>query len=134
MAFVHGKDGAFSWANIDLSDFVTSVSFSPSADSHDVTTFGKNAHVFQGGLLTGTIDVEGIFDNDSNGPRAALMPNIGKVDEFEWQPEGAGSNKAQSAGNALLLGYDESAPVADMITWTARFQISDEVNHAVQSS
>lgn len=134
MAFIHGKGVAYTLDGDDLSTFSNTVTFTRSADSHDVTTFGKNSHVYQGGLGDGTASIAGIYDNTaSTGPRAVIEPTVGTVVELVWQPEGAGSGKPEDTVDVLVTSYVESAPVADMVTWTAELQLSDDVATAAQA-
>lgn len=125
MAFVHGKNTYVSIDGDDISVFCNSVGNKRTADSHDVTTFGKSAKVYFGGLLDGTFDISGIYDNGATGPKAVVEPLIGTVVELIYRPEGTGSGKPETTVDVLVTGYDETAPVADMVTWTATLQSSD---------
>jgi hypothetical protein len=129
MAFVHGKGTAVSIGGDDLSAFANSVTFTREADTHDVTTFGKNSKVYAAGLKDGTASIEGIYDNTATtGPGAVLRPLVGAAAvEFVYQPEGVGSGKPVATVDALVNSYEESAPVADMVTWTAELQLSDDI-------
>ena len=51
----------------DLSVFATTSQFERTADSHDVTTYGKASHVFRAGLANGTN--EGRRHSQSSAPR-----------------------------------------------------------------
>lgn len=132
MTFKHGKDASFQWNAVDLSTFINNTNFSPSADSHDVSAYGDDGHVYEGGLTDGTLDVSGTYDDGAEGPRATLRGAEGTKATFIWQPEGTGSGLAQDTGDALLLGYIETAPVAGMISWTARFQLSGDIDSTDQ--
>ena len=133
MAFVHGKGSVTTLGGSDLSAYGNSVEWGRKADVHDVTTFGKNAHVKQGGLLDGTAKIEGIYDNTATvGPRAVINPKIGTVVALVWRPEGTGTGKPQETVNVLVAGYTESSPVADMIKWSVDLELSDDVTTAVQ--
>ena len=48
MAFVHGKNTFISLNGSDLSAFTNTSELGRTADSHDVTTYGKNSHVYAG--------------------------------------------------------------------------------------
>lgn len=132
MPFVHGRNTVFTFDSVDLSAFISSINYNPTADSHDVTTYGNDAHVYEGGLLDGTLDVSGFYDDGATGPRASLIDKVGTKATYEFQPEGAGAPNAQSTGDALLLGYSESDPVNGIIQWTARFQLSGDQDHTDQ--
>ncbi len=134
MAFVHGKNTVITLGGDDLSVYTTTSQLEKSADSHDVTTYGKNAHVFNGGLLNGTGTASGIYDNTAmSGPRAVIEPLVGTVVELVRQPEGAGTGKPQDVVDVLVTKYTETSPVADMVTRSVDLQFSDDINSTPQS-
>lgn len=127
MAQVHGKGTYVSLDGDDLSTFTNSTTYNRSADSHDTTTYGKNSKVYQGGLKDGTCTIAGIYESGATGPNAVINPILGTVVPFIYRPEGTGSGKPEHAVDVLVTAYNESAPVADMIQWTAELQLSDDV-------
>lgn len=134
MGFVHGKNTAISVATKDLSAFTDSSEIKRSADDHDVTTYGNDAHVYAGGLTDGTFSMSGTYDSTATtGPRAVLNPLLGTVVLILRKPEGTGSGKAQDSFNGLLTGYVETNPVADMVKWSAEFNISGDVDSTPQT-
>ena len=133
MTFVHGSDTFFSLGGKDISQYVTTSQLEQNADSHDVTTYGKKAHVFKGGLKNGSASASGIYDNTLvSGPRAAIKPLVGSVVELIRRPEGTGTGKPQDTVNVLVLKYVETNPVADMVTWSVDMQLSDELVPSTQ--
>lgn len=133
MAFVHGKGSKVTIGGDDLSAFANNVEFSRGADTHDVTTFGKNSKVFAGGLKEGTCTVEGVYDNTADtGPGAVLRPLLGTEAVLIWQPEGTGTGKPTFTVDAVVSSYVETAPVADMVTWSCELQLSDDVAETAQ--
>lgn len=133
MAFVHGKDTFVSVATKNLSAYTDSSELERSGDSHDVTTYGNVAHRKGGGLLDGKFTMSGTYDNTAvNGPRAALEPLVGTVTAIIRQADGVGVGKAQDSFNGLLTKYVETNPVADMVKWSAEFEIDGDVNSAPQ--
>lgn len=133
MAKVHGKVTFVSLNGVDLSAFSNNVEFTRTGDSHDVTTFGKNAHVKQGGLLDGTVTLTGFYDTVTGGPRAVIEPLIGTVVPLVHRPEGTGSGKPQDTVDVLVQSYVETSPVADYVTWSADLELSDDVVSTAQS-
>lgn len=129
MAFVHGKGTAVTIDGEDLSVYSSNVAFNRSADSHDVTTFGKNSKVYAPGLKDGTGTVSGIYDNTALvSPGIVLRPLCGGAAvALVYMPEGDGSGKPSATVNVLVTAYEETAPVADMITWSATLQFSDDI-------
>lgn len=132
MSFIHGKGVFVSLAAVDLSTFTNSVEFARESDSHDTTTFGKDAHTFQGGLLNGTVTLAGIYDDGAEGPQATIDPLIGTVVELVYQPKGTSAGNVEKTVNVLVMSYNETAPVADMISWECECQMSDDVTVADQ--
>jgi hypothetical protein len=137
MTFVHGKETFVSVDGNDLSAYTATSEFSPSTDSHDMTTYGNDGHVYEGGLTDGTFTMAGKYDSTaSTGPRAVLLPLKGtgaKVVVIR-QPEGTGSALPQDEFDGLLTKYVETNPVADYVMWAAEFQISGDVDSAAQSA
>lgn len=127
MGFVHGKDTEVSVDSNDLSTFTNTSQFTRGADSHDTTTYGKDDHTFSGGLRTGGFTMGGTYDDGATGPAEVLEPLIGTVVEVIRMPEGTGSGLPTQTFSALLTSYVESSPVADMVSWTADFTVSDAV-------
>jgi hypothetical protein len=135
MAFIHGKETVVKLNAVDLSAYANSSEFARTADSHDVTTFGKDSHVYQGGLLDGTANIAGIYDSTAvSGPRAAIEPLIGTTVTFIRQPEGTGSSLPQDSVSVLVTGYTETSPVADMVSWTVDLQLAGDVDSTAQSA
>lgn len=135
MTFIHGKGTGVSIDGDSLAGYGTSVAFNRSADSHDVTTFGKNSHVYQSGLKDGTGTVTGIYDNTANtGPSAIFRPLLGGAAvTFVYQPEGTGSGKPEAEVDVIVTAFEETSPVADMVTWSATLQFSDDIDDTPQT-
>jgi hypothetical protein len=134
MAFIHGKATFVSIDADDLSSFGTAVEFNRSADAHDVTTFGNNSHRKHGGLKDGTATINGIYDNTaSTGPQAVLEPLLGTVVELIYRPEGTGSGLPERTVDVLVTTYNESSPVADMVTWTCEVEFDGDVDLTAQT-
>lgn len=133
MAFVHGKGTAVSIDAKSLSAYSNNVVFNRTADSHEVTTFGKNSKVFQSGLKDGTATISGTYDNTAvSGPSAVFRPLVGGAEVvFVYQPEGAGTGKPIATVDVIVTGYTETSPVADMVTWEASLQFSDDIADTV---
>jgi hypothetical protein len=133
MAFVHGKSTYFKVNSTDLSAFTNNVAPKRSADAHDTTTFGKSSKTYAGGLKDGTLTATGIYDDGATGPQAILEPLLGATVTYEYRPEGTGTGRPTKTGSAVLTAYEETAPVADMVTWSCTLQLSDSVTVADQA-
>jgi len=131
--FIHGKDTFISLNAANLSTFVNTSELSREADEHDVTTYGKAAHVVQGGLLGGKASMSGIYDNTAGaGPRAVIRPLIGTVVTLIRRPEGTGAGKPQDSASVHVKSYVETNPVADMVAWSCEMTLSDVVTSTTQ--
>lgn len=133
MAKQHGKSTVVTLDGEALTTYSDNSQLEFTADSHDTTTYGKNSHVFSGGLKNGTATLSGFYDTTAmTGPRAVIQPLVGTVVEFIHQPEGAGSGKPQDKVNVLVTKYTQTHPVADMVKWSVDLQFSDDVDSAAQ--
>jgi hypothetical protein len=138
MAFVHGKNTVVIVSGIsgpasgshDLSLFVNTSKWTFGSDSHDVTTYSKNDHVFAPGLKTGSFTFGGVYDSTApgtNNPWFVLSQANGQTVTINLKPEGTGTGKPSHTFSAVLTDYGQTAPVADMVTWDATFTVSDLV-------
>ena len=135
MPKIHGKRTVVKLDGDDLTTYSNNSTLEFTSDSHDTTTYGKDAHVFDGGLLNGTATISGFYDSTAmTGPRAVIQPLVGTVVEFIHQSEGTGSGKPQDKVDALVLKYSQTHPVADYITWSVDLQFSDTVDSTAQSA
>lgn len=135
MAFVHGKGTVVTLDGKTLTAYTTNVAFNRSAEAHDVTTFGKNSKVYQSGLKDGTATIQGIYDNTvSLGPAAVLRPLVGGAAVvLVYRPDGTGSGKAEAEVSVLVTAFEETAPVADMISFSATLQFTGDIDDAAQT-
>lgn len=133
MTFIHGKGSAYSLDDNDLSIYGTQIKFSRKADKHDVTTHGRNSHVYFSGLKDGTASIEGIYDNTAvTGPAVTLKALIGGPNvELVYMPEGDAVGKPVATVMVLVETYDETAPVADMVKFSCELQFSGDVADTV---
>lgn len=132
MAFSHGRKTFLSLGGADLSSFTTTSTIEKTSDKHDVTTYGLDNHAYSGGLKDGTGSISGIYDNTVAGPRAIITPLIGTTVTLIRRPDGTGAGKAQDLVTVLVEKYNETNPVADMVTWSCDVQMSGPVNSAPQ--
>jgi hypothetical protein len=126
VAFTHGKSAFISInsGGANLTAYTNNIDYTHSADEHDVTTFGQTGHVRQGGLTDGSLVLTGVYDNSTAAPHDKIIPLLGTVCSVTYRPEGTGSGLPEHTGNILVQSYQESVPVADMISWTATFPLS----------
>ena len=134
MAFVHGKDTIITIDSNDISAYVKTSDLEQTGDSHDVTTYGKDAHVYSGGLKDGKATMEGVYDNSTtSGPKAVIQPLVGTVVTLVRKPEGTGTGKPIDTVDVLVTSYKETSPVADMVSWSCEMQFSDDLVTTTQT-
>lgn len=132
MAAVHGKDTYISIGANDISAYCNTSNFTQTGDSHDITGYGKSAHVKTGGLLDGTFSCGGWYDGTTAGTHDTMRPLVGTVVELIRRPEGTGSGLPQETVNILVTSYVETNPVDDVIQWTLDAELSDTLVEANQ--
>jgi len=127
MAFKHSKNTVLILGGNDISEFCNTSSLERSATSHDVTTYGKNSKVKQGGLLDGSASAGGWYDDTAAGPHDVIQPMVGTVVTLVRRPEGTGSGLPQQTVDVLVQNYVETDPIDDIIQWTVALELSDDV-------
>lgn len=132
MSFVHSKSTYISIGGFDISPFCNTSNLVRKGDKHDLTTYGKNSHVYDGGLKDGTAGAGGTYDNTAAGPAKVLKPLIGTVVPLIRRTEGTGSGKPQETVNVLVEEYQETNPVADYVQWSVTWQCSDDIVDSIQ--
>lgn len=134
MTFQHARHTFISLDGVDLSEFTNASELSREADEHDVTGYGKDAHAVVGGLLSSSASMSGTYDNTvSTGPRAVIRPLVGTNVTLIRRPEGTGTGKPQDSVDVHVKKYVESAPVTDMVKWSAELTGSDVITSTTQS-
>ena len=135
MAFKHSSDTFVSIDDVDISEFTDNSEISRKIDTHDVTTYGKNSHVYETGLLDGTGKISGTYENGVASPPAILKPLIaaGEAVTFIRQSEGTGAGLPQDSVSVFVTSYTETNAVADMIKWSADLQFTDDVDTTPQA-
>jgi len=126
----HGHNAQFTYNSNDVSPYVTDVTFKRSNDVHDTTCYGSSAHTYLAGLVDGEITVTGLWDKTSTvGSEVVFNGAVGvaAASAFAWGPEGSTAGDVKYTGNAVLKDYQESAPVADLVKFTATLSISGAV-------
>lgn len=137
MAFTHGKDSVFTFDTVALTSFITDVSLDRSAEMAETTTMAAEAKTYISGLTDATISVSGRWDSTTTtGPDENLNTWLGEeaASAFEFGPEGSANGKVKYSGNAYCTSYNTSAPVGDVVAFTAEFQITGAVTRGTYSA
>ncbi|WWT39951.1 hypothetical protein [Microcystis phage Mae-JY09] len=122
-AFTHGKAARVFMEDLNLSDYMRSVSVPAEADVAESSTFGADWKQYVVGLRDATISGEGIFDVTED---AALIDSITVGGRSKWQVYFAG-DAVGSPGRGLdcdTTGYEPSADIGDVVMWSVEAQSS----------
>lgn len=133
MAVLNANNASFQITANEIGPYCNSIEFTRQNDVVDVTTFGNTGHKYTATLTDGGINIAGVWDKTATvGSYTVLSAQVGDLDgaAFIYGPEGSATGKVKYSGTAILDTYAESAPVADVVRFTATFKISGAVTIA----
>ena len=127
--FTHGKNAAFKIDDSggtlrDISDGLTDVAVSRTADVAEVSAFSNSSKAYVAGLKDATITISGSFDATVDGYLSGILGSEGS---FEFYPIGTTSGNPKSSGECILTSYDRTPDVGGAVSFTASFQVSGDV-------
>jgi len=127
--FTHGKNAAFkiddSGGTIrDISDVLTDVSISRTADVAEVSAFSNSSKAFVSGLKDATLTISGSFDATVDGYLSGILGSEGS---FEFYPIGTTGGNPKASGEAIMTSYDRTPDIGGAVTFSASFQVSGDV-------
>jgi hypothetical protein len=130
--FRHGKSAVFKIGSSGapgtataISDALTDISFPRSIETAETTAFGSNAKTYVVGLTDATISVSGTFDATYDAQLAGLAGVDGVA--FEYGPAGSTAGFIKYTGNCVMTSYETSAPIGDVVKFTADFQVTGAI-------
>lgn len=129
----HGSDTVVKLNAVDISTFTNQTTFERESDEHDSTCYGVDDKEVVGGLKGGKITIAGKYITGASGPATLIEGLLGTKVAFIYQAEGTGSGKPQRSATVLVKSYNQSAPVADIVRWTAELTVSGSINSANQA-
>lgn len=127
--FTHGKNAAFkiddSGGTIrDISDVLTDVSISRTADVAEVSAFTNSSKAYVAGLKDATMTISGSFDATVDGYLSGIL---GVEGSFEFYPIGTTGGNPKASGEAIMTSYDRTPDIGGAVTFSASFQVSGDV-------
>ena len=127
--FTHGKNAAFKIDDSggtlrDISDVLTDVSISRTADVAEVSAFSNSSKAFVSGLKDATLTISGSFDATVDGYLSGIL---GAEGSFEFYPIGTTGGNPKASGEAIMTSYDRTPDIGGAVTFTAAFQVSGNV-------
>ena len=127
--FTHGKSAAFKIDDSggtlrDISNVLTDVSVSKTADVAEVSAFSSSSKAYVAGLKDATITISGSFDATVDGYLSGIL---GVEGSFEFYPIGTTGGNPKASGEAICTSYDRTPDVGGAVNFTAAFQVSGDV-------
>jgi hypothetical protein len=127
--FTHGKNAAFKIDDSggtlrDISNVLTDVSISRTADVAEVSAFSNSSKAFVAGLKDATLTISGSFDATVDGYLSGIL---GAEGSFEFYPIGTTGGNPKASGEAIMTSYDRTPDIGGAVTFTAAFQVSGDV-------
>ena len=133
MAFIHGKSAIVLNNEFDLSTYFNDISISRSVETAETTAFGASAKAYIVGISDGTISLGGMFDGAANAIDAEITDMIGSTSGVvSISASGVttiGTRMVSATG--IITSYEVSAPVGDVVSASAEFQVDDGVGNAM---
>lgn len=130
MAFVHGKNATFSLDNaagtlVDLSDYVTDVTFDRSIDTAEVSVMGLDDKQYIAGMRGATMSINGPWETTVDSHMEGVLGHANTL-TFNYSPDGT----IVYSGECHLVSYNSSSPLSAAATWTSQIQITGAVSRA----
>lgn len=127
--FTHGKNAAFKIDDSggtlrDISNVLTDVSISRTADVAEVSAFSNSSKAYVAGLKDATLTISGSFDATVDGYLSGIL---GAEGSFEFYPIGTTGGNPKASGEAIMTSYDRTPDIGGAVTFTAAFQVSGDV-------
>ena len=108
--FTHGKNAAFKIDDSggtlrDISNVLTDVAVSRTADVAEVSAFSNSSKAYVAGLKDATITISGSFDATVDGYLSGIL---GVEGSFEFYPIGTTGGNPKASGEAICTSYDRT--------------------------
>ena len=126
--FTHGKNAAFKIDDSggtlrDISNVLTDVSISRTADVAEVSAFSNSSKSFVSGLTDANLTISGSYDATVDGYLSGIL---GAEGSFEFYPIGTTGGNPKVTGEAIMTSYDRTPDIGGAVTFTAAFQVSGD--------
>lgn len=135
MSFTHGRHTVIILDGNNISAFSDNTEETDGVDTHEVTAYGAARKAYASGLGDGTFSIGGTHDNTAAGPRSVIKPlmHAGDAVPFVYRTEGTGSGLPEEQVDVIIKSYKQTAPVADMVKWTAELQMTGDLTEIDQA-
>lgn len=140
MAFVHGKKALFKIDNssgtpVDISAFLEEIGLPRSVETAETTTFGNDAKTYITGLSDATVSLSGKFDSaNASAVDPVLAGILGQAATVSWayrtNSASVSATNPEYQGEGILTSYEITAPVGDVVTFSAELQVTGAITRA----
>ena len=136
MSFRHGKNTKVLIGSNDLSSYFKDTSFSSSIGTSETTTYGTSgaSKTYVVGLNDATLSLGGLFDGDASAVDEYIASILGSSTDviYTVAPDnGMNVGSRCFSGQSIATKYDVKAPVGDVVSISADFQIDAETARGV---
>jgi hypothetical protein len=134
MPFRHGKNTAVLVAKYDISAYLNEVSSSMSIDTAETSTFGTAAKTYITGQNDATISFSGLYDGATDAIAEifeAIIDNDSTPAITICADGGLTVGASATLAQAKQTSYEISAPVADVVSLSGEFQVTDGMRGGV---
>lgn len=134
MAFKHGKSAVFKVDNAggtltDISVYLNEITHPRSIETGETTSFGNSAKTYLVGLTDSTISIKGTWDSVVDAHLAAVIGQEASL-TYEYGPTGSTATSIKYTGECYLTSFETTSPVADVVTFSAEFQVTGTVTRS----
>lgn len=135
MAVTHGKGSVIKLDDDggtlrDISAAVNNVDFSEVVELAEDTAYGDSAKSYIVGLRDATFTIAGLWDDAATTGTYTVIASLidGYTGTFEFGPEGGDSGDIKYSGECICTSFQTGAPVGDIVSFTANFQVTGAVS------
>lgn len=134
MAVSHGKSAIFQYDNAagsltDISTKISSVTFTPTADSAETSTLGTTSKSYIPGLKDCTISLTGLYDTAIGAMFNSALGNT-TTKTFQYDPQGSSSGNDRWSGESFVTSFAIDTNLGGAATWSADIQVTGAVTLA----
>jgi len=134
MAKSHGAVAIFKLDNAggsltDISTYVSSITFTPTADSAETSTLGTTSKSYIPGLKDCTISLTGLIDPTLTAIMSSALGNV-TTKSFQYDPQGSVSTCDRWTGECFCTSFNMDTNLGGAATWSADLQVTGAVTLA----
>jgi|GEM_PF-1526786 len=132
MGFGHGKSAVFKLDNNSAAltaytAYISSVTFTPKADTAETSVLSLSSKTYVGGLKDCTISLEGPYDPAFMAILNNSLGNSGTTKTFEFSPQGTAGGSDKWSGECFCTGFSLSDNLGAAGRYTAELQVTGDV-------